>query len=63
MYLVHGNTRHDTGASFLEDCIKNNLSIIILPEDNMYYFHYKGGSYLNQKKVLEWLMKNQQYWK
>lgn len=62
IFLVHGNTTHDTGASFLEDCRKKHMPILILPNDNMFYIHYKGGSYLNQKQVLGWLMQHQKFW-
>lgn len=62
MFLINSNTTHDTGASFLEDCKKNNLDILTLPDDNLYYIHYKGGSYSNQNVVLKWLWNNKKYW-
>lgn len=63
MFLIKNNKTHDTGASFLEDCIKNNLSILELPNDNMFYIHYKGGSYNNHLDVIKWLIKNKNFWK
>jgi hypothetical protein len=60
---VNGNMKDDTGASILADCRESNYPIIELPQDNMFYFHFKGGSYSDPVVVNKWLLKLQAYWK
>ena len=62
MLFVNGNNKDDTGAVLLQDCIKNDLKILEIPEDNYYYYHFKGGSYLPFEIVKKWLMKYKEYW-
>ena len=59
---VNGNRRDDTGASILADCRKRQYPIIELPRDNMFYFHYKGGSYSNPNLVNQWIKKYSKFW-
>jgi len=61
--FIDGNTYHDTGASFLDDCKKTAYEVLELPKDNLVYLHYKGGSYSNPDKVLMWLHTHEGYWR
>lgn len=59
---VNGNTKDDTGASIYSDCLTHEYGMLLLPSDNSFYIHFKGGSYTDKKKVNRWLETYRKYW-
>lgn len=54
------NYWYDTGASFLEDCLKSGLPVKYIDIDN-YMVHFYGGSYKNKDWRL-WLKEHKDLW-
>lgn len=52
---------YDTGASFLEDCIRKNVPIKEIAVSD-YIMHFGRGSWDNKKSYMKWLEKNKKYW-
>lgn len=52
--------QYDTGASFLEDVINNNLPFLNINFNN-YLVHFKNGSW-STKSYQQWLINFKQYW-